>query len=92
MLTLPFHLSAGIEDSFQPVTREPSLALRCVSYVLAATTLLLVIILHLLPALLAGLLVYELVQTIAPRLAGASPAIVRGCWWWPCSAWWWWVC
>ncbi|CAM5253369.1 hypothetical protein [Rhodanobacter lindaniclasticus] len=55
-------------DSFQPVTREPSLALRCVSYVLAATTLLLVIILHLLPALLAGLLVYELVQTIAPRL------------------------
>lgn len=55
-------------DTFRPVSREPSLAIRCVSYALVAATLLLVILLHLLPALLAGLLVYELVQTIAPRL------------------------
>ena len=55
-------------DPFQPLSREPSFAIRCVSFALAAATLLLVILLHLLPALLAGLLVYELVQTIAPRL------------------------
>ena len=55
-------------DPFQPVPREPSLAVRSMTYVLAAAALLLVIHLHLLPALLAGLLVYELVQSIAPLL------------------------
>ncbi len=55
-------------DPFQSVSREPSLAIRCTSYVLVAVTLLLVIVLHLLPALLAGLLVYELVRSMAPLL------------------------
>jgi predicted PurR-regulated permease PerM len=55
-------------DSFLPATREPSPAIRYVSYLLAAAALLLVINAHLLSALLAGMLVYELVQTISPRL------------------------
>jgi predicted PurR-regulated permease PerM len=38
------------------------------AWVIAATALLLVLLLHLLPALLTGLLVYELVHIIAPRL------------------------
>jgi predicted PurR-regulated permease PerM len=38
------------------------------SWVIAGIALLLVVVLHLLPALLAGLLVYELVHVIAPRL------------------------
>ena len=42
--------------------------IRHVSYLLAATALLSVIELHLLSALLAGLLVYELVQAVAPLL------------------------
>jgi hypothetical protein len=36
------------------------------SYVLVAAGLLLVLMLHMLPALIAGLLVFELVQSIAP--------------------------
>ncbi len=55
-------------DQIQSVSREPSLAVRCTSYVLVAVALLLIIVMHLLPALLAGLLVYELVQSMAPRL------------------------
>ena len=39
-----------------------------VSYVLVGLGLLLVLLLHLLPALLAGLLVYELVQSLSPLL------------------------
>jgi len=61
-------------DPFQPALRESSPAIRCASYLLMATGLLLAIELHLLPALLAGLLVYELVQSMVPllgrRLAG----------------------
>jgi predicted PurR-regulated permease PerM len=48
--------------------REPSRATRLASYVLAGLALLLVLGLHLLSALLAGLLVFELVQTISPLL------------------------
>lgn len=55
-------------DLFRPTPGESSLAVRITSYVLAAAALLLVIVLHLLPALLAGLLVYELVRSIAPLL------------------------
>jgi predicted PurR-regulated permease PerM len=61
-------------DPFQPALRESSPAIRGASYVLMAAGLLLAIKLHLLPALLAGLLVYELVRSMAPllgrRLAG----------------------
>ncbi|MDQ6646817.1 MAG: hypothetical protein M3Y93_06265 [Pseudomonadota bacterium] len=49
-------------------SREPSPTIRYVSYLLAAAALLLVIEVHLLSALLAGLLVYELVQGVSPLL------------------------
>ncbi|MDE2156470.1 MAG: AI-2E family transporter [Xanthomonadaceae bacterium] len=49
-------------------THEPSRPLRVASYVLAGTALLLVLWLRLLPALLAGSLVYVLVQAVAPLL------------------------
>ena len=49
-------------------TREPSRPLRIASYVLAGLALLLVLWLRLLPALLAGSLVYVLVQAVAPLL------------------------
>jgi predicted PurR-regulated permease PerM len=48
--------------------RVPSPTVRYASYALAAAALLLVIEIHLLPALLAGLLVFELVQTMVPLL------------------------
>jgi predicted PurR-regulated permease PerM len=48
--------------------REPSLTIRYASYLLAAVALLLVIEVHLLSALLSGLLVYELVQAMTPLL------------------------
>src|SRR4029450_9624433 len=38
------------------------------AWILAGVSLLLILSLHLLPALLAGLLVYELVHILAPRL------------------------
>ncbi|MGN6656483.1 MAG: hypothetical protein ACTHJ9_14205 [Rhodanobacter sp.] len=57
-------------DSLQPVLRGPSQVITVASYVLVAVALLLVIDLHLLPALLAGLLVFELVQSMAPLLGG----------------------
>ena len=60
--------------------RESARAIRMASYVLAGIALLLVIGLHLLSALLAGLLVYELVQTISPllerRLSGPRARVV----------------
>jgi predicted PurR-regulated permease PerM len=67
-----------------PATREPSPAIRYASYLLAAVALLLVIDIHLLSALLAGLLVYELVQTMTPllgqllgqRISGARARVV----------------
>ncbi|BBD81175.1 AI-2E family transporter [Aerosticca soli] len=56
------------------VTRPIEIA----SHVLAGFALLLVLWLHLLPALFAGLLVYELVQTISPRLGrGAAEGRAR---------------
>ncbi|HEY1588125.1 MAG TPA: AI-2E family transporter [Rhodanobacter sp.] len=55
-------------NSPTPAPREPSSAIRQVSCLLAAAALLAVIELHLLSALLAGLLVYELVQAMTPLL------------------------
>jgi predicted PurR-regulated permease PerM len=51
-----------------PATREPSTLVRTAAYLLAAAALLAVIVLRLLPALLAALLVYELVRTMTPLL------------------------
>jgi len=48
----------------------PSSTCERASWLLAAAALLLVLWLHLLPALLAGLLVFELVHMLAPYLAG----------------------
>lgn len=48
--------------------RAPTRATEIASYALAGAALVAVLWLHLLPALFAGLLVYELVQTISPRL------------------------
>jgi predicted PurR-regulated permease PerM len=47
---------------------EPARGIRLSSYILAALALLMVLWLHLLPALLAGLLVYELVHAMTPLL------------------------
>ena len=59
-------------------TITPSLpsspAIRITSYVLAAAALVLVLGLRLLPALFAGLLVYELVQSTAPLLGKRVPS------------------
>jgi predicted PurR-regulated permease PerM len=60
--------------------RVPTPAIRCVSYLLTAMALWLIIDIHLLPALLAGLLVYELVQTMTPllgkRISGERARVV----------------
>ncbi len=67
-------------DSLTPVPRPSSPAIRWISYLLAAVALLLVIDLHLLPALLAGLLVYELVRASTPlfgqRISGDRARVV----------------
>ncbi|HET6553809.1 MAG TPA: AI-2E family transporter [Dyella sp.] len=55
------------------LVRPPSSAIRIASYVLAALALVLVLGLRLLPALFAGLLVYELVQATAPLLGKRIP-------------------
>ncbi|MBT2143799.1 MULTISPECIES: AI-2E family transporter [unclassified Rhodanobacter] len=55
-------------DSPLPALREPSPAIRYASYLLTAAALLLIVEIHLLPALLAGLLVFELVQAMVPLL------------------------
>ncbi|UGB37879.1 AI-2E family transporter [Frateuria soli] len=60
--------------------RDPSRAVRLASYALAGIALVLVLVLHLLSALLAGLLVFELVRTISPllerRLSGRRARVV----------------
>ncbi len=67
-------------DSSPLVPRASSPAIRYVSYLLAAAALWLVIDAHLLPALLAGLLVYELVQAMTPllgkRISGERARVV----------------
>ena len=55
-------------DSPFPGTRQPSAPVRGASYLLAIAALIIVLELRLLAALLAGLLVYELVQTLTPLL------------------------
>jgi predicted PurR-regulated permease PerM len=55
-------------DFPKPALRDPSNVISYASYLLVAVGLLLIIDLHLLPALLAGLLVFELVQSMAPLL------------------------
>jgi predicted PurR-regulated permease PerM len=65
---------------FSPVPQESPSAIRYASYLLTAVALWLTIELHLLPALLAGLLVYELVQAMTPllgrRISGARARMV----------------
>ncbi|WP_266169248.1 AI-2E family transporter [Dyella subtropica] len=61
-------------ESTLPLPRQPSPIVRAITYVLMALALLLVLYLHLLPALLAGLLVYELVQSTAPLLGKRVPS------------------
>jgi predicted PurR-regulated permease PerM len=51
-----------------PALPEPIRGIRISSYIMAALALLMVLWLHLLPALLAGLLVYELVHAMTPLL------------------------
>jgi predicted PurR-regulated permease PerM len=60
-------------DSSLPALRPPSAAVRYASYLLAGAGLLLVVKIHLLPALLAGLLVFELVQAMVPLLGRRIP-------------------
>ena len=55
-------------DSPLPALRELSPTIRYASYLLTAAALLLIVEIHLLPALLAGLLVFELVQAMVPLL------------------------
>src|SRR5262245_1684176 len=57
-------LTAGREQRALPSSTWPEVA----SWCLAAAALLAVLSLHLLPALLAGFVVYELVHIIAPYL------------------------
>ena len=61
-------------ESSLPLPRQPTPVIRAITYVLMALALLLVLHLHLLPALLAGLLVYELVQSTAPLLGKRVPS------------------
>jgi predicted PurR-regulated permease PerM len=67
-------------DSPKPALRDPSNVISYASYLLVAVGLLLVVELHLLPALLAGLLVFELVQSMAPlmgrRISGDRARLV----------------
>ncbi|PMQ06227.1 MULTISPECIES: AI-2E family transporter [Dyella] len=56
------------------IPTAPSPAIRITSYVLAGIALVLVLGLRLLPALFAGLLVYELVQSTAPLLGKRVPS------------------
>ena len=67
-------------ESPSPAAREIRPAVRYASYLLTALALLLVIDIHLLPALLAGLLVYELVQSMSPllgrRISGDGARVV----------------
>lgn len=55
-------------NSTLPAVREPAPMIRYASYVLIAVGLLLIVHIHLLSALLAGLLVYELVRAMTPLL------------------------
>ena len=55
-------------DYSLPAPHEPSPVVRHASYVLAGAALLLLLILRMVPALLAGLLVFELVQAATPLL------------------------
>jgi len=62
-----------MHDPTSAASRASSPAIRVTSYVLAALALWLVLQLHLLSALLAGLLVYELVQAAVPLLGRRIP-------------------
>jgi predicted PurR-regulated permease PerM len=53
----------------------PTTRLNTVSYVLAAATLLFVLAAHLLPTLFAGLLVYALINALAPALQRHAPGL-----------------
>ncbi|HEY9133233.1 MAG TPA: hypothetical protein VIM98_15875, partial [Dyella sp.] len=61
-------------ESQLPAPRPAHPMITLASYILAALGLFLVLKLHLLPALLAGLLVYVLVQSLAPLLGRSVPS------------------
>ena len=61
-------------DLHQPASRPAQPVITVASYVLMGVGLLLILLLHLLPALLAGLLVFELVQSLAPLLGRRIPS------------------
>jgi predicted PurR-regulated permease PerM len=68
-VTLDSTTSVAIFKDMAPAPNHPpALAYDIAAWLLAGGTLLLVLPLHLLPALLAGLVVYELVHLLAPRL------------------------
>src|SRR2546423_4785975 len=56
-----------------PQERIHSLAYRTAAWVLTAVALILILLLHLLPALLAGMLVYELVHVMEPAIHKRFP-------------------
>jgi hypothetical protein len=67
-------------DTPSPDLREPSPAMVYASYLLAAAALGVILGLHMLSALLAGLLVYELVNSMAPlfgrRISSARARVI----------------
>lgn len=78
---LPLLTGAVRMEPLHPlIPRASSPAIRYASYLLTAVALWLIIDIHLLPALLAGLLVYELVQAMTPllgkRISGERARVV----------------
>ena len=70
---------AGIPNRSGHRMNPTTSRVRIASWLIAATTLFLVVQFHLLPALIAGLLVYELVHLLAPKLGriATGPAAKR---------------
>ncbi|TBR36583.1 MULTISPECIES: AI-2E family transporter [Dyella] len=64
-----------MSTSYIPIqARQHSLAIRIATYVLTGILLIAVLVLRLLPALFAGLLVFEIVQSTAPLLGKRVPS------------------
>ena len=77
--TLDSTMSVAIcEDMVSSHNHPPALASDVAAWLLAGGALLLVLLLHLLPALLAGLVVCELVHLLAPRLKTVRIRQARG--------------
>jgi hypothetical protein len=75
---------AAMTDSLQPASRY-----QIAAWLMMAAGLLLSLVLRLLPALLAGLLVVQLVSLLAPRfvIGRLEPRLVEACWWCRSSRW-----